>query len=308
MAIEEGMREVLATIAGSPVVASRLLSDARSVMEGHTPARALFDTASAQEDSDETPSDDTTDDQENDRETGAAPIPDTLSRYLQAIIELCQRRQVDRAALAARLFDVGLSAEYREVLQRMAEQDRTHAKTPRSGSGRDSAKAKQGEAALRGGQPQAGDLVREKTWRPAPRGQNTGRKHRSHARRRQVRLQTGSEIFHLCSLVDQTSRITRTVADTARIIRLPVHVTDSLRKVERARVLEYARDGRDSDVDRIAALTDLPPDRVRKMLAVPEDPLPMDDPGIMEEVSNIADEGTPSPEKMAIGWADAEFG
>ena len=123
MAIEEGMREVLATIAGSPMVVSRLLSDARSVMEGNTPARALFDTASAQEDSDETPSDNATDDQENEQETSAAPIPDTLSTHLRDIVELCHRRELDRAALAARLFDTGLSAEYRQELQCIAEQD-----------------------------------------------------------------------------------------------------------------------------------------------------------------------------------------
>ena len=296
MAIEEGMREVLATIAGSPVVASRLLSDARSVMEGNAPARALFDTASAQEDSDETPSDDTTDDQENDREPGAAPIPDTLSRYLQAIIELCQRRQVDRAALAARLFDVGLSAEYREVLQRMAEQDsacENAAIRIRAGLAKaNRAKRRFVEANLKlviwvakkhGGLPLADRI----------QAGNIGLMHAVD----RFDYRRGAK-FSTYAVWWIRQRITRTVADTARIIRLPVHVTDSLRKVERARVLEYARDGRDSDVDRIAALTDLPPDRVRKMLAVPEDPLPMDDPGIMEEVSNIADEGTPSPEKM----------
>ena len=95
-------------------------------------------------------------------------------------------------------------------------------------------------------------------------------------------------------------QVTRAIADTARIIRLPVHVTESLRKVEKARALLYARDGRDTDVDRIALLADLPPDRVRKMLVVPEDPLPIDDPEIVEEVRPIADEGTPSPEEMAI--------
>ena len=296
MAIEEGMREVLATIAGSPVVASRLLSDARSVMEGNAPARALFDTASAQEDSDETPSDDTTDDQENDREPGAAPIPDTLSRYLQAIIELCQRRQVDRAAMAARLFDVGLSAEYREVLQRMAEQDsacENAAIRIRAGLAKaNRAKRRFVEANLKlviwvakkhGGLPLADRI----------QAGNIGLMHAVD----RFDYRRGAK-FSTYAVWWIRQRITRTVADTARIIRLPVHVTDSLRKVERARVLEYARDGRDSDVDRIAALTDLPPDRVRKMLAVPEDPLPMDDPGIMEEVSNIADEGTPSPEKM----------
>ena len=296
MAIEEGMREVLATIAGSPVVASRLLSDARSVMEGNTPARALFGTASAQEDSDETLSDDTTDDQENEQGTGAAPIPDTLSTRLQAIVELCRRRDVDQAALAARLFEVGLSAEYREELQCIAERD---------------SECKHGAKRIRAGLA--------KTNRAKRRFVETNLKLVIWVAKQHKglpladRIQAGN--IGLMRAVDRfdhkrgtkfstyavwwiRQQVTRAVADTARIIRLPVHVTESLRKVERARVLAYAMDGRDSDVDRIAALTDLPPDRVRKMLAVPEDPLPMDDPGIMEEVSNIADEGTPSPQKM----------
>ena len=73
-----------------------------------------------------------------------------------------------------------------------------------------------------------------------------------------------------------------------------------MRKVEKARAVAYAKDGRDTAVDRIALLADLPPDRVRKMLVVPEDPLPIDDPEIVEEVRVIADEGTPSPEETAM--------
>ena len=298
MTIEEGMREVLATIAGSPAVAFRLLSDARSVMEGNTPARALFDTASAQEDSDETSSDDTTDDQENERESDAAPIPDTLSTHLRAIVELCQRREVDRAALTTRLFDVGLSAEYREELQRIAEQDsacNNAANRIRAGLWKvKRAKRRFVEANQKlviwvakkhGGLPLADRI----------QAGNIGLMHAVD----RFDYRRGAK-FSTYGVWWIRQRITRTVADTARIIRHPVHVMESLRKVERARVLAYAKDGRDSDVDRIATLADLPPDRVRKMLAVPEDPLPMDDPGIVEEVSTIADEGTPSPEEMAM--------
>ena len=297
--IEEGMRDVLATIAGSPMVASRLLSDARSVMEGNTPVRALFDTANVQEDDDEAPSDDTTDDQENkQQETCAEPIPDTLSTRLRAIVELCQRREVDRAALAARLFDAGLSAEYREELQCVAEQDSAceyAAKRIRAGL----AKAKRAkrrfvEANLKlviwvakkhGGLPladriQAGNigLMRAVDGFDYRRGTK----------------------FSTYAVWWIRQHITRTVADTSRIIRLPVHVTESLRKVEKARLSAEFHDDHEPDADRIATLADLSPNRARKMLAVPEDPLPMDDPGIVEEVCAIADEGTPSPEEMAM--------
>ena len=298
MAIEEGMREVLAAIAESPAVASRLLSDARSVMEENTSARELFDTIDVQEDSDETSSADTIDEQENEQETGAAPIPDALSVHLQAIVELCQRRAVDRTALAARLFDAGLSAKYREKLQCIAEQDsaceRVAEQIQMGLAKAQRAKQRFVEANLKlaiafakkhGGLPladriQAGNigLMRAVDKFDYRRGWK----------------------FSTYAVWWIRQQVSRTIADTARVIRLPVHVTESLRKFERARDLAYAKDGRDSDVNRIAALADLPPDRVRKMLAVPEDPLPMDDPGVVEEVRTVADEGASSPEEMAM--------
>jgi len=297
--IEEGMREVLDTIAGSPMAASRLLSDARSVMEGNTTARTLFDSANAQEDDDEAPSDDTTDDQENEQqETCAEPIPDTLSTRLRAIVELCQRREVDRAALAARLFDAGLSAEYREELQCVAEQDSAcehAAKRIRAGL----AKAKRAKRRF------VETNLKLVIW--------VAKKHVGLPLA--DRIQAGN--IGLMRAVDGfdyrrgtkfstyavwwiRQHITRAVADTSRIIRLPVHVTESLRKVEKARLSAEFQDDHEPDADRIATLADLSPNRARKMLAVPEDPLPMDDPGIVEEVCAIADEGTPSPEEMAM--------
>ena len=294
LTIEESMRDVLATIAGSPVAVSRLLSDARNVMEENTPVRALFDTTNSQDDSDEIPSDDTTDDQETD----AAPIPDTLSTHLRAIVELCQQQKVDRAALAARLFDAGLSAEYREELQSVAEQDGAceyAAKRIRAGL----AKAKRAKwrfvetnlklviwvAKKHGGLPladriQAGNigLMRAVDKFDYRRGAK----------------------FSTYAVWWIRHHITRAVADTSRIIRLPVHVTESLRKVEKACLSAEFQDDHEPDVARIATLADLSPIQVRKMLVVPEDPLPMDDPGIVEEVCAIADEGTPAPEVMAM--------
>ena len=296
--IEEGMREVLAAIAGSPVAASRLLSDTRSVMEGSTPARTLFDTTNSQEDSDENLSHDTTDDQENEEETGVVPVPDTLSTHLRAIVELCQQPEMNRAALASRLFDIGLSVEYREELQRIVEQDSTcegAARRIRAGLAKtERAKRRFVETNLK--------LV---MW--------VAKKHRGLSIA--DRIQAGNiGLMHAVDKFDYTrgtkfstyavwwirQAIFRSVDDFARTIRLPVHVAESLRKVERARVLAFAKDGREFDVDRIAALADLPPDRVRKMLAVPGDPLPMDAPGTAQEVCKIADESTPSPEETAI--------
>ena len=121
--IEEGTREVLDAIAGSPIVVARLLSDARNVMEGNTAAGNLLDTINAQAGSDESLSDDTTDGDKIEEEVGVARIPDTPLSHWRAILELCRRAHVDRAALASRLFDAGLSAEYRAELRRVAQED-----------------------------------------------------------------------------------------------------------------------------------------------------------------------------------------
>ena len=292
--IEEGMRDVLATIAGSPMVASRLLSDARSVMEGNTPVRALFDTANAREDSDEAPSDDTTDDQEAD----AAPIPDALLTRLKVIVELCQRREADRSALAKWLFDTGLSAEYREELQCIAEQDSACEYAEKQiRAGLDKAKRAKRRfvetnlklviwvAKKHGGLPLADRI----------QAGNIGLMHAVD----KFDYRRGAK-FSTYAVWWIRQQITRTVADTSRIIRLPVHVTESLRKIEKARLSAEFQDDHEPDAARIATLADLLPNQVRKMLAVPEDPLPMDDPGIEEEVCAIADEETSSPEGMAM--------
>ena len=297
MAIEEGTREVFAAVTESSMVASRLLSDARSVMEGNTPVQALFGTFRVVEDSDPSTSDHMTDYQEGEQETRTGPAPDSRSTHLRAIVELCQRREVDRAALATRLFDAGLSAEYREELQRIAEQDSEceHAvNLIRAGLMKaDTARRRFVEANLK--------LV---IWVAKQHG---GLSLADRVQAGNIGLMRAVDRFdykrgakfstYAVWWIRQV--ITRTVADTARTIRLPVHVTENLRKVEKARDLATAKDGHEPDANRIATFADLPPERVRKILAIPEDPLPMDDPGIVEEVCATADAEAPTPEGNA---------
>ena len=296
--IEESTRQVLDTIAGSPMVVARLLSDARNVIDGNTAARELLDIVNVQAGSEESPSDDTTDGHGIEGEGEAAPIPDTPVSHLSAIAELCQRPHVDRAALASRLFAAGLSAEYRAELQRVAEEDcacEDAATRIRAGLAKiERAKQRFVECNLK--------LV---IW--------DARKYR--ALPLADRIQAGN--IGLMKAVDKfdyrrgykfstyatwwiRQAITRAIADSARIIRLPVHVSERLRKVERAQVLAFAKYGDEFDVDRIAELAELPADRVRKMFAVPEDPLSMDDPRIVDEVLAIADENTQSSEEAVL--------
>jgi RNA polymerase sigma factor (sigma-70 family) len=95
--------------------------------------------------------------------------------------------------------------------------------------------------------------------------------------------------------------IMRAVADTGRIIRIPVHVHENLRKFEKARLQAQYESGRESDAERIAVLAALPPDTVRKLMRVPEDPVSMDsEPEVVEGIGGMADEERPSPEAALI--------
>ena len=286
------------TIAGSPMAVAKLLSDARNVIEGSTETEELFDTVNTQAGSEASPPDDAIAGHWSEPAAGVPTIPDTSWSLLRTIVELCQRSHVDRAALASRLFDAGLSAEYRAELQRVTEEDcacEDAATRIRTGIAKvERAKRRFVESNLK--------LV---IW--------VARKYR--ALTLADRIQAGN--IGLMKAVDKfeyrrgyrfstyatwwiRQAISRAIADFDRTIRLPVHVTESLRKVERAQVVAYARDGREFDVDVIATLAELPADRVRKMLAVPEDPLSMDDPEILDEVLAIADDGTPSAEEAVL--------
>ena len=296
--IEESTREVLNTIAGSPMVVAKLLSDISNVIDGNTEAKELLDTVNAQAGSDEFPSDETISGHGSERVAGVPPNPDTPWSHLRTIVELCQRSHVDWAALGSRLFDAGLSAGYRAELQRVAEEDcACEDAATRIQTGL--AKVEKAKQCF------VKSNLKLVIW--------VARKYR--ALPLADRVQAGN--IGLVKAVGKfeyrrgykfstyatwwiRQEISRAIADFDRIIRLPVHVTETLRKVERAQILAYARDGREFDVDLIAALAELPAGRVRKMLAVPEDPLSMDDPGILDEVLAIADEGTPSSEEALV--------
>ena len=297
VAIQAGMRRVFAAIAGSPAVASRVLLDARSVLEGNTPAGALFARANAQEDSDDTRSD-VTESHQAERAVTAASIPTGLLKQLTAIVEICQQREVEQGTLAALLFDTALAPEYRQELQSIAEQD--HA-------------CEQAATRIKAGLTKAMAAKRRFVEANLKLVIWVARQHASLPLT--DRIQAGN--IGLMRAVDRfdpnrgtkfstygvwwiRQAITRAIADTGRIIRLPVHVTESLRKVAKAHDLAHDGDGREDNAYRIAALVDLPPDKVRKMLAVPDDPLPMDEPRVMAEACAVPDEATASPEQMAM--------
>jgi RNA polymerase primary sigma factor len=97
--------------------------------------------------------------------------------------------------------------------------------------------------------------------------------------------------------------VTRALADQGRIIRLPVHMGDSLRKLHGTiRRMEQDR-GRPPNPEEIADAMGLEPDKVRWMLKVAQRPLSLQKPVGEEEDSElgsfIEDEEMPSPPEVA---------
>ena len=72
--------------------------------------------------------------------------------------------------------------------------------------------------------------------------------------------------------------ITRALADQGRTIRLPVHVAEQVRKVMRARRVLAQKLNREPVLDEIAKESGFPPERVRELFELVEDPVSLDTP------------------------------
>lgn len=98
--------------------------------------------------------------------------------------------------------------------------------------------------------------------------------------------------------------IGRAIDNHGRLIRLPSHVSDSLRKLERARVLMARRLGRQPTAAELAEETGLPPAKVQRVLQAAQEPLSLDALlGDAEETSlaeMLLDTSAPDPEQQAL--------
>jgi RNA polymerase primary sigma factor len=72
--------------------------------------------------------------------------------------------------------------------------------------------------------------------------------------------------------------VTRALADQGRTIRLPVHVAEQTRKVLRARRVLTQKLNRDPLITEIAKESGFPPERVRELLELVEDPVSLETP------------------------------
>jgi RNA polymerase primary sigma factor len=72
--------------------------------------------------------------------------------------------------------------------------------------------------------------------------------------------------------------ITRAIADQGRTIRVPVHVLDSLNKVNRVRRAHLHRFGFEADAATLARDANLPEEKVRQVLSIAKEPISLETP------------------------------
>ncbi|HIC86919.1 MAG TPA: RNA polymerase sigma factor RpoD, partial [Aquificae bacterium] len=93
--------------------------------------------------------------------------------------------------------------------------------------------------------------------------------------------------------------ITRAIADQARTIRIPVHMIETINKVNKIARQLYQEIGRDPTPEEIAERIDLPIHKVRQILKIAQEPISLETPIGDDEDSTIGnfieDSTTPSP-------------
>jgi len=93
--------------------------------------------------------------------------------------------------------------------------------------------------------------------------------------------------------------ITRSIADQARTIRIPVHMIETINKLNRVSRQMLQEMGREPTPEELAERMDMPEDKVRKVLKIAKEPISMETPIGDDEDSHlgdfIEDTGTESP-------------
>ncbi|KPK56701.1 MAG: hypothetical protein AMS22_00065 [Thiotrichales bacterium SG8_50] len=83
--------------------------------------------------------------------------------------------------------------------------------------------------------------------------------------------------------------ITRSIADQARTIRIPVHMIETINKLNRISRQMLQEMGREPTPDELARRMDMPEDKVRKVLKIAKEPISMETPIGDDEDSHLGD-------------------
>ena len=301
--IEAGAQEVLDGIAASPAAVATLHGDAKAVLDGEMASLAMIGLGAEEDGLDEEAGSDDVDGEDGTGEQSDGSVLNghlsaELSGRLRGIIDGCQRIGAGRGELVSSLFRAELSPEYVEKLQRIALEDAA------AGNARERifAGIEKKENARRRLVLANLKLV---IWVAKKHG---GLSFMDRIQEGNIGLMRAAERFDYRRGAKFSTyavwwirqAITRAVADQGLTIRIPVHMLDSLRKIERARNALISETGQEPDAERIASRIELPPGRIRKLLAaVPSEPVSMSS----EEDGNftsIVDERMLTPEETLI--------
>ncbi len=83
--------------------------------------------------------------------------------------------------------------------------------------------------------------------------------------------------------------ITRSIADQARTIRIPVHMIETINKLNRISRQMLQEIGREPTPEELAERMDMPEDKVRKVLKIAKEPISMETPIGDDEDSHLGD-------------------
>ncbi len=97
--------------------------------------------------------------------------------------------------------------------------------------------------------------------------------------------------------------ITRAIADQARTIRIPVHMVETINKVKKVSSQLLHQNGHEPSAEEIAAVINMPTDKVREIMRVAQEPVSLETPIGEEEDSHlgdfIPDDDAPAPQDAA---------
>ncbi|PID66506.1 MAG: RNA polymerase sigma factor RpoD [Gammaproteobacteria bacterium] len=83
--------------------------------------------------------------------------------------------------------------------------------------------------------------------------------------------------------------ITRSIADQARTIRIPVHMIETINKLNRISRQMMQDMGRDPTPEELAEVMDIPEDKIRKVIKISKEPVSMETPVGDDEDSSLGD-------------------
>ncbi len=83
--------------------------------------------------------------------------------------------------------------------------------------------------------------------------------------------------------------ITRSIADQARTIRIPVHMIETINKLNRIQRQMLQENGREATPEELAQRMEMPEDKIRKVLKISKEPISMETPIGDDEDSHLGD-------------------